>query len=92
MNCYTKAGFSQNPLKQTPVFVRFSTDAGSKGAPDTVRSVRGLAVKFYTEEGNYDLISNNLPVFFIRDPIKLPDLIHALKGDPASNMHSDSRL
>ena len=92
MNNYTKAGFLQDPLKQTPVFVRFSTDAGSKDAPDTVRSVRGLAVKFYTEEGNYDLISNNLPVFFIRDPIKLPDLVHALKGDPASNIPSDSRL
>ncbi|MBX4260314.1 catalase [Clostridium estertheticum] len=92
MTSYTKAKFLQNPLKQTPVFVRFSTDAGSRTAPDSVRAVRGVAVKFYTEDGNYDLISNNIPVFFIRDPIKLPDLIHALKGDPVSNMHSDSRL
>lgn len=78
----TKAGFLQNPDQKTPVFVRFSTVAGSAGSPDTARDVRGFAVKFYTEEGNYDLVGNNIPVFFIHDAIKFPDLIHSVKPAP----------
>lgn len=76
---YTKAGFLQDPSVQTPVFVRFSTVAGFRGSTDLARDVRGFAVKFYTEEGNYDLVGNNMPVFFIQDSIKFPDLIHAVK-------------
>lgn len=68
--------------KQTPVFVRFSTVAGNKGSMDLARDVRGFAVKFYTEEGNWDLVGNNIPVFFIQDPIKFPDLVHAAKDEP----------
>ncbi len=79
---YTKAGFLQDPKAKTPVFVRFSTVAGSRGSTDLARDVRGFAVKFYTEEGNYDLVGNNMPVFFIQDAIKFPDLIHAVKPEP----------
>lgn len=79
---YTKAGFLQDPSVQTPVFVRFSTVAGFRGSTDLARDVRGFAVKFYTEEGNYDLVGNNMPVFFIQDSIKFPDLIHAVKPEP----------
>ncbi|MDF2454487.1 MAG: Catalase [Cytophagaceae bacterium] len=79
---YTKAGFLQTPGKQTPVFVRFSTVAGSRGSTDLARDVRGFSVKFYTEEGNYDLVGNNMPVFFIQDAMKFPDLIHAVKPEP----------
>ena len=79
---YTKAAFLQDPAKTTPVFVRFSTVAGSRGSADTVRDVRGFATKFYTEEGNYDLVGNNIPIFFIQDAIKFPDLIHAVKPEP----------
>lgn len=79
---YTKAGFLQDPLRKTPVFVRFSTVAGSRGSSDLARDVRGFAVKFYTEEGIYDLVGNNIPVFFIQDAIKFPDLIHAVKPEP----------
>ena len=79
---YTKAGFLQDPLKKTPVFVRFSTVAGSRGSSDMARDVRGFAVKFYTEEGIYDLVGNNIPVFFIQDAIKFPDLVHAVKPEP----------
>ena len=71
---YTKAGFLQDPSIKTPVFVRFSTVAGSRGSTDLARDVRGFAVKFYTQEGNYDLVGNNMPVFFIQDAIKFPDL------------------
>ena len=71
---YTKAGFLQDPSVKTPVFVRFSTVAGSRGSTDLARDVRGFAVKFYTQEGNYDLVGNNMPVFFIQDAIKFPDL------------------
>ncbi len=78
----TKAAFLGAKGKQTPVFVRFSTVAGFRGSPDTVRDVRGFAVKFYTEEGNYDIVGNNMPVFFVQDAIKFPDLIHALKPEP----------
>src|SRR5665648_153901 len=87
---YTKAKFLQDPEKKTPVFVRFSTVTGGRGSADTVRDPRGFAVKFYTEEGNYDLVGNNLPVFFIRDAIKFPDMVHAFKGAPDSNMPSAS--
>jgi catalase len=79
---YTKAKFLQDPSVQTPVFVRFSTVAGSRGSSDLARDVRGFAVKFYTEEGNFDLVGNNIPVFFIQDAIKFPDLIHAVKPEP----------
>jgi catalase len=79
---YTKAKFLQDPKAKTPVFVRFSTVAGSRGSTDLARDVRGFAVKFYTEEGNYDLVGNNIPVFFIQDAIKFPDLIHAVKPEP----------
>ena len=79
---YTKAAFLQDPSIRTPVFVRFSTVAGSRGSTDLARDVRGFAVKFYTTEGNYDLVGNNIPVFFIQDAIKFPDLVHALKPEP----------
>jgi len=79
---YTKAGFLNDPARKTPVFVRFSTVAGSRGSTDLARDVRGFSVKFYTEEGNYDLVGNNIPVFFIQDAIKFPDLIHAVKPEP----------
>ncbi|WP_414052155.1 catalase [Macrococcus animalis] len=79
---YTKAKFLNDTSKKTPLFVRFSTVQGSRGANDTVRDARGFAVKFYTEEGNYDLVGNNIPVFFIQDAIKFPDLVHAVKPEP----------
>ncbi|OMF76378.1 catalase [Paenibacillus glucanolyticus] len=82
MKDYTKAKFLQDPSVVTPVFVRFSTVAGSRGSADTVRDVRGFATKFYTEEGNYDLVGNNMPVFFIQDAMKFPDFIHAVKPEP----------
>src|SRR5687768_14180464 len=79
---YTKAAFLQDPSIKTPVFVRFSTVAGSRGSTDLARDVRGFAVKFYTKEGNWDLVGNNIPVFFIQDAIKFPDLVHAVKPAP----------
>jgi catalase len=79
---FTKAKFLQDPSVQTPVFVRFSTVGGSRGSADTVRDVRGFSVKFYTEDGNYDLVGNNIPVFFIQDAIKFADIIHAVKPEP----------
>ena len=82
MGQYTKANFLNNPDAETPVFVRFSTVAGSRGSTDMPRDVRGFAVKFYTQEGNFDLVGNNMPVFFIQDAIKFPDLIHAVKPEP----------
>lgn len=82
MAAYTKARFLQDPGVKTPVFVRFSTVAGSRGSADTVRDARGFATKFYTEEGNFDIVGNNIPVFFIQDAIKFPDLIHAIKPEP----------
>ena len=78
----TKAKIFTEVGKQTPVFVRFSTVAGSRGSTDLARDVRGFAVKFYTSEGNYDLVGNNIPVFFIQDSIKFPDLVHAVKPEP----------
>ena len=78
----TRAGFLQDPSVETPVFVRFSTVVGSRGSADTVRDVRGFAAKFYTPEGNFDLVGNNIPVFFIQDGIKFPDVVHAVKPEP----------
>ncbi|MEO6812124.1 MAG: catalase [Isosphaeraceae bacterium] len=78
----TKADVFQRKGEKTPVFVRFSTVAGSKGSPDVPRDVRGFAVKFYTKQGNWDLVGNNMPVFFIQDAIKFPDLVHAVKPEP----------
>jgi catalase len=82
MSRYTRAKFLTGAGKQTETFLRFSTVAGNLGAPDAVRDPRGFALKFYTEEGNYDLVGNNTPVFFIRDAIKFPDFIHTQKRDP----------
>src|SRR6188472_2762412 len=82
MSEFTKAGFLTDTSRATPVFVRFSTVAGSRGSSDLARDVRGFAVKFYTEEGNFDLVGNNIPVFFIQDAIKFPDLIHSVKMEP----------
>ena len=75
-------------IGKTEVFVRFSTVAGERGAADAERDIRGFAIKFYTEEGNWDLVGNNTPVFFIRDPLKFPDLNHAIKRDPRTGMRS----
>ncbi len=83
---YTRAKFLQDPSIQTPVFVRFSTVAGSRGSTDLARDVRGFAVKFYTEEGNFDLVGNNIPIFFIQDAIKFPDLVHAVKPEPQNEI------
>jgi catalase len=82
MASVTRAAFLADPTVKTPVFARFSTVGGSRGSADTARDVRGFAVKFYTSEGNYDLVGNNMPVFFIQDAIKFPDLIHAVKPEP----------
>jgi catalase len=87
---YTYAKFFQDPGKKTPVFVRFSTVVGSRGSADTARDPRGFAVKFYTEDGNYDLVGNNLPVFFIRDAIKFPDMVHAFKPAPETGYPTSS--
>ena len=74
---YTKAKFLNEVGKRTPLFIRFSTVAGELGSADTERDPRGFAIKFYTEDGNYDMVGNNTPVFFIKDPIKFPDFIHS---------------
>ncbi|CAH8283062.1 catalase [Mariniflexile fucanivorans] len=79
---YSKAGIFTDTTRKTPVFARFSTVAGSKGSPDLARDVRGFAVKFYTEEGTWDLVGNNMPIFFIQDAMKFPDLIHSVKPEP----------
>ncbi|CAN5222534.1 catalase [soil metagenome] len=81
---YTRADIFQRPGEKTPLFVRFSTVAGSKGSADLARDVRGFAVKFYTKEGNWDIVGNNIPVFFIQDAIKFPDVIHSVKPEPDS--------
>lgn len=83
---WTKAAFLNALGKVTPTFVRFSTVKGEMGSSDTVRDVRGFAIKFYTEEGNYDLVGNNTPVFFIRDAIKFPDFVHSQKRHPQTNV------
>ena len=85
---YTRAKIFSEIGKKTDLFLRFSTVAGERGAADAERDIRGFAVKFYTEEGNWDLVGNNTPVFFLRDPLKFPDLNHAVKRDPRTNMRS----
>lgn len=85
---YTKARIFSKVGKKTDLFIRFSTVAGERGAADAERDIRGFAIKFYTEEGNWDLVGNNTPVFFLRDPLKFPDLNHAVKRDPRTNMRS----
>ena len=85
---YTKAAIFSKIGKQTPMFARFSTVAGERGAADAERDIRGFALKFYTEEGNWDIVGNNTPVFFFRDPLKFPDLNHAIKRDPRTGMRS----
>jgi len=85
---FTKAKIFSKIGKKTDLFARFSTVAGERGAADAERDIRGFAVKFYTEEGNWDLVGNNTPVFFLRDPLKFPDLNHAVKRDPHTNMRS----
>ena len=85
---YTRASIFSEVGKKTECFVRFSTVAGERGAADAERDIRGFAMKFYTETGNWDLVGNNTPVFFLRDPLKFPDLNHVVKRDPRTNMHS----
>lgn len=85
---YTKASIFSEIGKETETFVRFSTVAGERGAADAERDIRGFAIKFYTDEGNWDLAGNNTPVFFLRDPLKFPDLNHAVKRDPHTNLRS----
>ncbi len=87
---YTKAAFLNKVGKKTPLFIRFSTVAGELGSPDTARDPRGFAMKFYTEEGNYDLVGNNTPVFFIRDPQKFSDFIHSQKRHPVTNTRDNN--
>jgi catalase len=86
---YTKAKVFSGIGKETPLFIRFSTVAGERGAADAERDVRGFSIKFYTEEGNWDVVGNNTPVFFIRDPLKFPDFIHTQKRDPYTNLRSN---
>ncbi|MFN3684967.1 MAG: catalase, partial [Fimbriimonadaceae bacterium] len=89
---FTKARLFSEAGKQTEVFVRFSTVAGERGAADAERDVRGFAVKFYTEEGNWDLVGNNTPVFFVRDPYKFPDFIRTQKRDPKTNLRNPTAM
>ncbi|TYR99806.1 catalase [Rossellomorea vietnamensis] len=89
---YTRAKVFSGAGKRTPLMVRFSTVAGAKDSPETARDPRGFAVKMYTEEGNWDLVGNNLKIFFIRDAMKFPDMIHAFKADPASNVPNPERM
>ncbi|MDR3235330.1 MAG: catalase [Prevotellaceae bacterium] len=92
ITAYTKASIFSEVGKKTPLFLRFSTVAGERGAADTERDVRGFAIKFYTDEGNWDLVGNNTPVFFIRDPMKFPDFIHTQKRDPQTNLRSNTAM
>jgi catalase len=89
---YTKAAFLSEIGKRTPMFIRFSTVAGELGSADTVRDPRGFAVKFYTEEGNYDLVGNNTPIFFIRDAVKFPDFIHTQKRHPQTHLKNPNAV
>ena len=89
---YTKAAFLNQAGKSTNVFVRFSTVINSAGSPEIARDPRGFATKFYTEDGNYDIVGNNLPVFFIRDAIKFPDMVHSLKPSPVTNRQDPNRF
>ncbi|WP_242865271.1 catalase [Clostridium sp. ATCC 25772] len=92
MKKYTEAKFLQGQGTETATFVRFSTVIGSKGSADTLRDPRGFAVKFYTEDGNYDLVGNHIPVFFIRDAMKFPDMVHSFKPSPDTNLHDPNRF
>jgi catalase len=92
MPSYTSARLFSKPIKRTPIFLRFSTVGGEKGSADTERDPRGFAVKFYTEEGNWDMVGNNTPVFFIRDPLKFGDFIHTQKRDPQTNLKSPTMM
>ena len=85
---FTKADLFSAPSKETEVFVRFSTVAGERGAADAERDIRGFAMKFYTNQGIWDLVGNNTPIFFLRDPLKFPDLNHAVKRDPKTNLRN----
>ncbi|MDT1943474.1 catalase [Carnobacterium maltaromaticum] len=89
---YTKADFLSEIGKKTPVFTRFSTVAGESGSADTLRDPRGFAVKLYTDEGNYDIVGNNTPIFFIRDAIKFPDFIHTQKRDPQTHLKNHNAI
>jgi catalase len=89
---FTKAKVFNSVGKRTPLFIRFSTVAGELGSADTVRDPRGFAVKFYTEEGNYDIVGNNTPIFFIRDAIKFPDFIHTQKRDPRTHLKNPTAI
>ncbi|WP_235824825.1 catalase [Bacillus salipaludis] len=89
---YTRAKLLQEAGKQTPVFVRFSTVVGGGHSPETLRDPRGFAVKFYTEDGNWDLVGNNLKIFFIRDPLKFPDMVHSFRPDPVTNLPDPERM
>ncbi|MCD9186347.1 MAG: catalase [Pyrinomonadaceae bacterium] len=89
---YSKAKLFSEVGKQTPLLLRFSTVAGERGAADAERDVRGFAIKFYTEEGNWDMVGNNTPVFFVRDPLKFPDFIHTQKRDPKTNIRSATAM
>jgi len=89
---YTRAALFQEKGKRTPVFVRFSTVIGGRDSSEVARDPRGFAVKFYTEMGNWDLVGNNLPVFFIRDALKFPDVIHSLKPDPVTFRQEPNRI
>ncbi|MGY0036713.1 catalase [Pedobacter sp. NJ-S-72] len=90
-SAFTKATLFAEKGKTTPVFTRFSTVINSKGSPETLRDPRGFAVKFYTDQGNYDIVGNNLPVFFIRDAVKFPDMVHSLKPSPITNRQDATR-
>jgi catalase len=92
ITAYSKASVFGAVGKTTPVFLRFSTVAGERGAADAERDVRGWALKFYTDEGNWDLVGNNTPVFFVRDPLKFPDFIHTQKRDPRTNLRSATAM
>lgn len=89
---YTRAKLFQQAGKQTPVFVRFSTVVHGGHSPETLRDPRGFAVKFYTEDGNWDLVGNNLKIFFIRDPLKFPDMVHSFRPDPVNNLQNPERM
>src|ERR1700749_3153665 len=89
---YTRANIFSTVGKRTEMFARFSTVAGERGAADAERDIRGFALKFYTDEGNWDLVGNNTPVFFIRDPLKFPDFIHTQKRDPATNLRNTTAM
>ncbi|QCR21477.1 catalase [Pontibacter sp. SGAir0037] len=91
-SAYTKASLFGSKGKKTPLFVRFSTVVHEQGSPETLRDPRGFAVKFYTDQGNYDLVGNNLPVFFIRDAMKFPDMVHSFKPSPIYNKQDQNRV